>query len=160
MADFINLIRYICCRRYFNLVTRYNLKVDLLNVDTITGVLVRFSGSIKDGKKSTTFSSGETPLRGDLEFDVSGPGRVLKGSVSFEPLNNMASFTSGGNTYSFVNPGSQKVRMRSSNPDKTVAFSIPTSQPLTRTAMMTSSLPFDDFSSLSDFFEPIAVASV
>jgi hypothetical protein len=59
--------------------TRYSLSVDLVNVDTITGVLVRFGGFIKDGKKSTTFSSGETPLRGDLLFDVSGPGRVLKG---------------------------------------------------------------------------------
>jgi hypothetical protein len=147
------------CSNRLSFVTQYNLAVDLLNVDTITGVLVRFAGSIKDGKKSTMFSSGQTPLRGDLRFDIAGPGRILRGRLSFEPLNSAASFTSGGATYSFANPGSRKVKIRPSNPDRVVALSLPTSQPFTRTATMTASVLFHDFSSPAGSFEPIAVTS-
>lgn len=123
---------------------KYSLALKLVNVDAITGVLVRFDGSIKNPGKSSLFSKGDTPFDGDLEFSVNGRGHILKGEITFEPLNSEASFTTGGSTYSFVDPGIQKLKIRAANPNKSISVVLPTTQPFDHSLFQSGNFAFEN----------------
>ena len=97
--------------------TTYVLNVDLIGVDSITGVIGAFSGKVRGKGSRTVFSQAETIQGNSLEFRVRAKGDQLTGSFSFDADAN-ASYTFEGQTFGFVNPGSKRIKIKARGDDK------------------------------------------
>ena len=91
---------------------KYNLNVAFKGVDSITGVIVDVaykakSGGTKFSNETNMFPSGNIASE---TFKV--PGDKLTGKISFQNTGN-GRFTVDGETYEFINPGSQSFKMKS-----------------------------------------------
>ena len=118
-------------------VASYSLDVDLKDVDLITGVTVLFNGKVRGGGKTKVFTQSEAPFKGSLNFLVRAKGDRLIGTLSFTSTDN-AIFKDEGITYGFINPGSQKIRIREDNPTKQLSIELSKDAPLPVASLMTS----------------------
>ncbi|QCH13781.1 hypothetical protein CB0101_01485 [Synechococcus sp. CB0101] len=101
----------------FSPLATYVLNVDLIGVDSITGVIGAFSGKVRGKRGQTVFSQAETINGNSLEFRVRAKGDKLIGSFSFAADEN-ASYTFGSQTFEFVNPGSKRVKIKAKEDEK------------------------------------------
>ena len=136
-------------------VASYSLDVDLKDVDLITGVTVVFNGKVRGGGKTKVFAQSETPFKGSLNFLVRGKGDRLIGTLSFSSTEN-AIFKDEGITYSFINPGSQKIRIREDNPTKQLSIELSKDAPLPIASLMTSNQRDQEMISQLVLVDPLA----
>jgi hypothetical protein len=121
-------------------VALYTLEVELKDVDLITGVTVTFAGKVKGSKKPTVFAQSEAPFKGSINFLVRGKGDRLTGTLSFSSTDN-ASFVDEGITYSFINPGAQRVRIKENSPFKDLSIELSKASP--KSAIVFPSIPLE-----------------
>ena len=107
----------------------YTLEVELKDVDLITGVTVTFAGKVKGSSKPSIFAQSEAPFKGSFSFAVQGKGDRLTGTLSFSPASN-ASFVDEGISYNFINPGTQRVRIKDASPFKELSVELSKASPI------------------------------
>lgn len=95
----------------------YVLNVDLIGVDSITGVIGTFSGKVRGKGNKTVFSQAETVLGSSIEFRVRAKGDLLTGSFDFAADEN-ASYTFEGQAFGFTNPGPKRVKIKAKGDDR------------------------------------------
>lgn len=137
------------------IVALYTLEVELKDVDLITGVTVTFAGKVKGSKKSTVFAQSETPFNGSINFLVRGKGDRLTGTLSFSSTDN-ASFVDEGITYSFINPGAQRVRIKEASPFKELSVKLSEASPISTIGFPSSPQVSGEILSPSVFVDVLA----